>query len=208
MFAKECIPYIAILALLSLFIYTFSPALAILPAILLFFVLFFFRNPPRRLAPNINHVLSVADGTIKVIEEIEEDTFIRGRAIKVSIFLSLFNAHINRSPLSGKITYTSYRPGKYLPAFKSHASEINERNTLGIENGDTKVLVHQITGFIARRIVFYNQQGDYLKQGQIFGLIKFGSCTEIIVPAGTKIVVQQGQKVRAGITVIGVLKDD
>ncbi len=208
MLVRECIPYLAILVLLSLFIYTLSPTMAILPALLLLFVLFFFRNPPRRVAPNINHILSAADGTIQAIEEIEEETFIQSRAIKVRIFLSLFNAHINRSPLSGKITYTSYRPGKYLPAFKSHASEINERNTLGIDNGNTKVLVHQITGFVARRIVFYNQQGDYLKQGQIFGLIKFGSCTEIIVPAGTKIVVQQGQKVRAGITVIGVLKDD
>ncbi len=208
MLAKECTPYLAILVLLSLIFYILSPALAILPVFLLLFVIFFFRNPPRRVAPNINHILSAADGTIRAIQEVEEDTFIQGRAIKISIFLSLFNAHINRSPLSGKIIYTSYRPGKYLPAFKSHASDINERNTLGIENGDIRVLVHQITGFVARRIVFYNQQGDYLKQGQIFGLIKFGSCTEIIIPADTKITVQLGQKVRAGITVIGVLKDD
>jgi phosphatidylserine decarboxylase len=207
MIARECIPYLAILALLSLIFYTLSPTLAILPTFALLFVVFFFRNPPRKVAPNINHILSAADGTIQAIQEIEEDTFIQGRAIKVSIFLSLFNAHINRSPLSGEITYTSYRPGKFLPAFKSHASDINERNTLGIENGDIKVLVHQITGFVARRIVSYNHQGDYLKQGQIFGLIKFGSCTEIIVPADTKIIVQLGQKVRAGITVIGVLKD-
>jgi len=207
MLARECIPYLAILAILSLIFYILSPALALIPAILFLFVMFFFRNPPRRIAPNIKYILSAADGRVQAIEEIDEDTFIKGRAIKVSIFLSLFNAHINRSPISGDITYTSYRPGKYLPAFKSHASEINERNTLGLENGDTKVLVHQITGFIARRIVCYNHQGDYLKQGQIFGLIKFGSCTEIIVPADTTIVVQLGQKVRAGITVIGVLKD-
>ncbi len=208
MLARECIPYLVLLALLSLIFYTLSPALAIITVFLLLFVIFFFRNPPRKVAPNINHILSAADGTIKAIQEIDEGTFIQGRAIKISIFLSLFDAHINRSPLSGEITYTSYRPGKYLPAFKSHASDINERNTLGIENGDIKVLVHQITGFVARRIVFYNRQGDYLKQGQIFGLIKFGSCTEIIVPADTKIVVQLGQKVRAGITVIGVLNDD
>ncbi len=208
MLARECMSYLAILLIMSLVFYTLSPALAILPVFLLLFVMFFFRNPPRQVAPNINHILSAADGTVQTIEEIEENTFIQGRAIKVSIFLSLFNAHINRSPLSGQITYTSYRPGKYLPAFKGHASDINERNTLGIENGDIKVLVHQITGFVARRIVFYYHQGDYLKQGQIFGLIKFGSCTEIIVPADTKIVVQLGQKVRAGITVIGVLMND
>ncbi|WP_347490169.1 phosphatidylserine decarboxylase family protein [Desulfoscipio sp. XC116] len=208
MLARECIPYITILLLLSFIFYVLSPVLAILPVPILLFVIFFFRNPPRQVASNTNHIVSPADGTIQSICEIDEDTFIKGRAVKISIFLSLFNVHINRSPLSGKITYTSYRPGKYLPAFKSHASDINERNTLGIENAGIKVLVHQITGFIARRIVFYNQKNDYLQQGQIFGMIKFGSCTEIIVPAGTKIVVQKGHKVQAGITVIGVLKDD
>lgn len=208
MLARECIPYLALLAILSLVFYTLSPVLAIPPVLILLFVIFFFRNPPRQITPHANHILSAADGTVQSIREIEEDTFIKGKAIKISIFLSLFNVHINRSPLSGRITYTSYRPGKYLPAFKSHASEINERNTLGIENEHTKVLVHQITGFVARRIVFYNQKGDYLEQGQIFGLIKFGSCTEIIVPAGTQITVQTGQKVQAGITVIGVLNND
>lgn len=206
MLARECIPYLALLALLSLILYILKPVLAIPPLLVLLFVVFFFRNPPRQITPNANHILSAADGTVQSIQEIQEDTFIKGRAIKISVFLSLFNVHINRSPLSGRITYTSYRPGKYLPAFKSHASEINERNTLGIENEHTKVLVHQITGFVARRIVFYNRKGDYLEQGQIFGLIKFGSCTEIIVPAGTQITVQTGQKVQAGITVIGVVK--
>ncbi|AGL03557.1 phosphatidylserine decarboxylase family protein [Desulfoscipio gibsoniae] len=208
MIARESILYIAVLSLLSLILYIMSPALAIAPVLVLLFVIFFFRNPPRQVTPNNNHILSAADGTVQSIQEIDEDTFIKGRAIKISIFLSLLNAHINRSPVNGQITYTSYRPGQYLPAFKSHASDINERNTLGIENGPIKILVHQITGFVARRIVCYNQKGDYLQQGQIFGLIKFGSCTEIVVPADIQILVQKGQKVQAGITVIGVLKND
>lgn len=208
MLAKESIPYLFVLSLLCVIIYAFWPVLVILPATLLIFTLFFFRNPPRKISTDNNHILSPADGKVQSISEIDENTFIKGKAVKISIFLSIFNVHINRSPLSGKINYTEYRPGKYLPAFKSHASDINERNTLGIENNKLKVVVHQITGFIARRIVCYNQKGDSLEQGQIFGLIKFGSCTEIIVPANVKVLVQTGQKVKAGISLIGVLKDD
>jgi len=208
MIAKESIPYVLIFSALILVFYVLWPVLIVLPAILLVFILFFFRNPPRQVTPDNTHILSPADGTVQYIEEIDEPGFIKGRAIKISIFLSIFNVHFNRSPVSGEITYTEYRPGKYLPAFKSHASELNERNTLGIENSRLKVLVHQITGFVARRIVFYNRKGDFLHQGQIFGLIKFGSCTEIIVPAGVELRVQTGQKVQAGITVIGVLNND
>jgi len=209
MLARESVPYLLVTAVWGILFYILLPVLAILPAAAFLFILFFFRNPARRVVQNEAHVLSPADGRVQAIEAIDhEDTFIRGRAVKISIFLSIFNVHFNRSPINGKITYTAYRPGKHLPAFKSHASGLNEKNTAGIENSRIRVLVHQITGFLARRVVFYPRRGDYLEQGQVFGLIKFGSCTEIIVPANVKVLVREGQKVTAGITVIGVLKDD
>lgn len=209
MLARESVPYLLVTAVMGIIFYVLLPALAILPAAAFLFILFFFRNPSRRINRNEAHVLSPADGRVQAIETIDnEDTFIRGRAVKISIFLSIFNVHFNRSPINGTITHTAYRPGKHLPAFKSHASGLNEKNTAGIENTRVKVLVHQITGFLARRVVFYPQRGDRLEQGQVFGLIKFGSCTEILVPANVKVLVREGQKVTAGITVIGVLEDD
>lgn len=203
---KESIPYIIILGIISIISFYFVPLLAIIPFIFLLFVIYFFRDPRRTISSNESQFLSPADGRVMEITEINEDSFIKGKAIKVSIFLSIFNVHINRSPISGTIKYSSYRPGKYLPAFKSHASEINERNTIGIENDRTKVLVHQITGFVARRIVCWSKKGDILNQGNKFGLIKFGSCTEIIVPFDVDIKVKVGDIVRGGITIIGVIK--
>ncbi|MCX7903741.1 MAG: phosphatidylserine decarboxylase family protein [Caloramator sp.] len=202
----ESFPYALILIIIFVILYFFSKPLSILPLILLLFVLFFFRDPERKIPLDEKCFLSPADGKVIEVTEIYEGEFFKSKAIKVSIFLSLFNIHVNRSPITGKVTYRSYRPGKYLPAFKSHASEINERNTIGIENDYTKVLVHQITGFVARRIVCWSNIGDYLKQGERFGLIKFGSCTEIIVPIDTEIKVKVGDSVKGGLTVIGVIK--
>lgn len=168
------------------------------------FVLFFFRNPRRENTAPSQAIISPADGKVLSIAEMDENDFIGGKAVKVSIFLSLFNVHINRSPIAGTVKYHHYREGQMLPAFKSHASEINERNTVGIESSDGyRILVHQITGFVARRIVWWVKPGDSLDRGERFGLIRFGSCTEIVMPYGTQISVAVGQKVRGGITIIG-----
>jgi len=182
--------------------------LAAIPGALLFFVLFFFRNPPRKIPPDNGILVSPADGTVMEICEVYEDRFIKGKAVKISIFLSVFNVHLNRTPVEGKVKYRSYRPGKMVPAFKSHASEINERNYVGIENDVLRVLVTQITGFIARRIVCWVSLNDSVARGQLFGMIKFGSCTEIIVPLNVEVLVSRGQKVIGGETVIGRLKDE
>jgi phosphatidylserine decarboxylase len=139
------------------------------------------------------------------LDEIIEPDFIMGKALKVSVFLLLFNIHINRSPISGIVRYMHYRPGKFLPAFKSHASDINEKYTVGIENEILKVLVHQITGFIARRIVCKVGEGDKVKKGQRSGMIKFGSCTEIVVPLNVDIKLKVGDKAKAGSTIIGII---
>jgi len=170
------------------------------------FVLYFFRNPHRNVTKDKDFIVSPADGKIMSVSELYEQDFIGSKAIKVTIFLSLFNVHINRSPINGTVAYTQYRYGKFLPAFKSHVSEINERNTIGLEGDGIKVIVHQLTGFIARRIVCWSKKGDTLAKGERFGIIKFGSCTELIVPFNVDIKVKPGDKVKGGSTIIGVIK--
>lgn len=205
-FAQQGLPYLLGLLFLTAITYFFSLYIAAFFLFLALFVLYFFRDPERRFDSSENLLLSPADGRVMSILEINEEEYIRGKAIKVSIFLSLFNVHINRIPVSGTVTYQQYRPGKMLPAFKSHASELNERNTIGVDTGTTKILVRQITGLVARRIVWWVKPGDKVKQGERFGLIKFGSCTEIIVPKDqVEILVRQGDKVVASQTVIGRL---
>lgn len=166
------------------------------------FTMFFFRDPDRTPPHDPSLILSPADGKVLRIEQIPQDDFIGGPAIKVAIFLSIFNVHINRSPITGAVRFQDYRPGKMLPAWKSHASEENERNSIGVEGKSLRVIVNQITGLIARRIVSRVAVGDSLAQGQRYGLIKFGSCTEVIVPAGLHILVREGEKVRGGETAI------
>lgn len=206
--SKEGFPYIIILLILTAFTYYFNKVFSIFPLFLTLFVMFFFRNPNRKIIKDSKNILSPADGTVMEVKEIYEDSFLKSKAIKVSIFLSLFNVHVNKSPIDGVIKYCHYRPGKYLPAFKSHASDINEKNTIGIQNDNITILVSQITGFIARRIVCWVKEQDTLNQGENFGLIKFGSCTEIIVPQNVKINVKPGQKVKGGISIIGVIDNE
>lgn len=206
--SKEGFLYIAILFTITMIVYYFSPFLSILPLILTLFVIFFFRNPNRKIIKNNMNIICPADGMIMEVKEIFEDSFLKTRATKISIFLSIFNVHVNKSPIDGNIVFTSYRPGKFLPAFKSHASDINEKNIVGIQNDTIKIIVSQITGFIARRIVCWVKEGDTINQGDNFGLIKFGSCVEIIVPDNVHILVKPKQKVKAGISIIGVIKHE
>jgi len=200
--------YIIILTMVTgLCYYFFKPASA-LSASLLVFTAFFFRNPRRKIPKNSKYILSPADGVVLAVNKANEKQFLEGYAQRVSIFLSILNVHVNRSPIEGEIKLIKYVPGKFLPAFKSHASEINERNYVGIESPVLKVLVCQITGFIARRIVCYARQGDKLEQGQSFGMIKFGSCTEIYMPEGVEVLVRPGDSVKGGETIIGRLADE
>lgn len=200
--------YLALLFLVGVIFYLIFPYLALIPAILFLFTAFFFRNPKRVVPEKEDIVLSPADGTVMSVERVYEDKYIKGEAINVKIFLSIFDVHLNRSPVSGIIQYRSYYPGKFLPAFKSHASEVNERNYLGISTGKYRIMVVQVTGFIARRIRCWVDVNDKLKIGQIFGLIKFGSCTELYLPSETEIFVKKGDKVRGGETIIGRLPSE
>lgn len=195
--------YLAVLAGLSALAYWIWPWLIILPGILFLFVLFFFRNPERQIPIDELTLVSPADGVVMDVERVYEDQFFNGESIRVRIFLSIFNVHVNRCPMAGKVVFRAYRPGKMIPAFKSHASELNEKNFVGIENSRLKVLVTQVTGFIARRIVCWVDKGDVMTKGERFGLIKFGSCTEIFVPTNVEIMVSPGDKVRGGLSVVG-----
>lgn len=200
--------YLAVLAFITGIVYFAYPPVAVLPALLFIFTAYFFRNPKRRIPHEKALILSPADGVVMVVDKVKEDRYLKANATRVSIFLSIFNAHLNRSPLSGRVEYVYYRPGKFLPAFKSHASELNEKNYIGICYDGFKIMVTQVTGFIARRVVCYVKPGDKLEKGEIFGLIKFGSCTEIYLPEEAEVTVKPGDKVRAGETLIGRLPDE
>ncbi|MCD5407151.1 MAG: phosphatidylserine decarboxylase family protein [Desulfotomaculum sp.] len=195
--------YMVVLAGLIPLFSIINPLIAIIPAVLFFFVAFFFRNPKRTIPQEKDIIISPADGVVLSVEEFTENEYLKGKALKVKIFLSVFNVHINRVPVAGTVQYRSYFPGKFLPAFKGHASDVNERNYVGIDTGAHRIMVTQVTGFIARRIVCWIGMGDQLNRGQIFGLIKFGSCTELYLPLNTKVLVKKGDKVRGGETIIG-----
>jgi phosphatidylserine decarboxylase len=171
-----------------------------------FFILWFFRNPERKSEGDKKTVLSPADGRVLKIEEVHEDSFLKGRFKKVSIFMSIFNVHVNRSPCSGIVDGVFYRKGKFFSANLDKASDLNESNSVLIRTeGGGKILVVQIAGIIARRIVCWTNKGAKLKKGERFGLIRFGSRLEVFVPLDTKIVVEVGKKVKAGETAIGYL---
>jgi phosphatidylserine decarboxylase len=195
--------YLVILAVIMVLAYCLRPWLVIFPGIIFLFVLFFFRNPERDIPEDELTLVSSADGVIMDVERVLEDQFFHGESIRVRIFLSLFNVHVNRSPMAGKVVFRNYRPGKMIPAFKSHASDLNEKNYVGIKNEQMKILVTQVTGFVARRIVCWVNKGDIVGKGERFGLIKFGSCSEIFVPTNVEIMVSPGDKVRGGVSVIG-----
>lgn len=201
--AREGFPYLLALAVLSLLGFWLSPWLGVLALLLLGFVAFFFRDPERDV-PAGQVVVAPADGRVMSVTRVYEPRFLKGEATVVTIFLSLFNVHINRAPLAGRVAYQEYVPGKYLVAYAEKASEINERNYLGLETEDGhKVLVVQIAGLVARRIVWWPKPGDQLATGERFGLIRFGSCTQVYLPPGMEVTAVPGQTVRGGLTVIG-----
>lgn len=203
--AEDSFIYVGFLLLFGVLFYFISRPLSALFLILAVCVLLFFRNPKRKIPVGENLILSPADGRVMSVTKEYESEYLSSKSIKVTIFLSLFNVHINRSPIKGRVRYVAYTPGKFLPAFKSHASGLNEKNTIAIEGDSVKVLVRQITGFIARRIVCRVKKGGFLQAGESFGLIKFGSCTEIIFPDIAEVRVKPGDKVKGGLTVIGVV---
>ncbi len=170
------------------------------------FVMWFFRNPHRVTPEDEKAIISPADGRVLKIEEVEEKEMLNENVRKVSIFMSVFNVHVNRAPCSGTVKAIGYRKGKFFPANLDKASELNERNSVLIETEDGKqILTIQIAGIIARRIVCWIKEGMQIQKGERFGLIKFGSRLEVFMPLDTTIHVKVGDRVRAGETRIGYL---
>src|SRR5262245_4464198 len=163
------------------------------------FVGFFFRNPPREIPSDPRVIVSPADGRIVKVERV-------GNVTKLSIFLSIFDVHVNRSPMRGRVEAIDYRKGKFRAAFNHSASVENERNIIMIGRGDLKIVFTQIAGLIARRIVCWKRVGDPVEKGEIVGLIRFGSRVDVLIPAGAEATVQKGDRVYGGSSQIGMIK--
>ncbi len=167
-----------------------------------FWVLWFFRIPVRKFTTGDNLVIAPADGKVVVIEETEEPEYFKGRRLQVSIFMSPLNVHVNRSPITGKVDYVKYHPGKYLVAWHPKSSTENERTTVVVSNKNVTLLMRQIAGAMARRIRYYVKDGNTIEQNAEFGFIKFGSRVDVFFPTGTKIDVNIGDAVKGGQTIL------
>ena len=177
--------------------------------LLYLWILYFFRNPTRTINPLQDTILSPADGKVVVIKPVYGDGYFHAERIQISIFMSPFNVHVNRSPIAGIQTYFRYHSGKYLVAFHPKSSTKNERTTVVIQRSDGKeVMFRQIAGFMARRIRFYPRVGDAIEQGQEVGFIKFGSRLDLFLPIESIINVKLGDQVKAGLSPIAHLPYD
>jgi len=203
--AKEGLPFLIPFVIFSVFFAGMGwKVLAMLGIFFSIFIAFFFRNPKRKI-PNLqNIILAPADGRITHVGECEEDRFLNTKALKISIFMSLFSVHLNRAPVSGKVIERSYNPGRFLMANVEKSSLLNEQNAFILEAEDRfKILLIQIAGFVARRIVCYAKAGDTLRKGEIFGLIRFGSRVDLYLPTEVNPIVRIGQHVKGGESIIG-----
>ncbi|HMP94517.1 MAG TPA: phosphatidylserine decarboxylase family protein [Phnomibacter sp.] len=166
------------------------------------FLISFFRIPNRTLTLDDSKIICPADGKVVVIEEMTDEEYFKDKRLQVSIFMSPLNVHVNRNAVSGKVVYSTYHPGKYLAAWEPKSSTENERHSVVYEVNNTQILVKQIAGALARRIVNYLSPGMQVKQGAEMGFIKFGSRVDILLPPGTKVKVNMGQMVKGGVTVL------
>jgi phosphatidylserine decarboxylase len=169
-------------------------------------LLYFFRDPNRRIPVDKNIILAPADGKVVSVKEVMEPIYIKGKATQISIFLSIFNVHVNRLPASGKLEYLKYNPGVYLMAWDSRASSMNERADFGVRHpSGLKIFFRQITGFLARRIVYHIKTGDQVEAGKRFGMMKFGSRMDILIPPEVTINVKEGEHTVGGETILARL---
>lgn len=212
-FAREGIPFIVIATAIAAAGFATALVRRSWPLWLLAFVLtllalwvaYFFRDPERTGVRNAEVVIAPADGKVIQIVEVDEPAFIRGKAIRVSIFMNVFNVHVNRYPVTGKVEYVHYNPGKFLNAAVEKASLENEQSSVGVNTGKHRVLFRQIAGLVARRIITYSRVGDEAEQGERFGLIRFGSRVDVFLPVGSTVRVKLGEKPIAGTTILAEL---
>ncbi len=209
-FAREGLPFILSAAAISTAAYIGAVRVRSWPLWLTAFVLtlltlwvaYFFRDPERTGERGPDVVIAPADGRVVHVMEVDEPAFMQGRAMRVSIFMNVFNVHVNRYPSTGTVQYLHYNPGKFLNAATEKSSLENEQSSVGIETPGGKVMMRQIAGLIARRIITYSKVGDAAEQGQRMGLIRFGSRVDVFLPLGTPVEVKVGDHTVAGTTVI------
>jgi phosphatidylserine decarboxylase len=198
---------LVILFLLALGSWFFSAWLSLLFLVLILYTFFFFRDPDRNIPADRNAVVAAADGTVTDVSEVDETEVLKTKMRRVGIFLSIFDVHTNRAPIEGRITYRQHHEGLCLDARSQDCSEKNEAMTWGIENPRVTVVVRQLTGAIARRIVAWAEVGDQLAKGERFGMIRFGSRTEVYLPLTASVLVKAGEHVAGGSTIIARLSD-
>lgn len=214
MLAKEGFPTIIVVFIFSICVgyavsyapvwvgYITYPLLVVLCGL----IIYFFRDPDRVTPSDSNLLISPADGKVVLIQKVEENEYMNAPATQISIFLSPLNVHVNRNPVSGLLEYLTYYPGKYLMAWEDDASELNERAHFGVKHSNgTKILYKQITGFLARRIVYHVKEGDQLKAGDRFGIMKFGSRMDVLVPDHCDIKVKKGDNTVAGESILAII---
>lgn len=176
-------------------------------ALLTAFTLFFFRDPPRTPPEDSRAVVAPGDGLVVQIADVDEPLYMEGAALRISIFLSIFDVHVQRAPLSGVVEHRSYKAGGYAMAWKARASEDNEQASLGMAVGEEKILVRQIAGFVARRVVTDPEEGDRVERGDRIGLIRFGSRVDLVVPPHWEVTCRKGDRARGGETVLARLPE-
>jgi phosphatidylserine decarboxylase len=169
------------------------------------FLVSFFRIPNRTLTIDANKIICPADGKVVVIEETVDEEYFKTKRLQVSVFMSPANVHVNRNPIDGEVVYNKYHKGKYLVAWDPKSSTENERHSIVLKNGNKEILVKQIAGALAKRIVNYLEVGTKVKQTEELGFIKFGSRVDMLLPVGTKLNVKLNEVVKGGVTVIGEL---
>ena len=212
-FAREGYPFIGIAMATAAAAFALALArrswalwlLALVVTVIALWVAYFFRDPERTGERGSHLVVAPADGKLIMITEVDEPKFVGGRAQRLSIFMNVFNVHVNRYPVDGTIRFLEYNPGKFLNAAAEKSSIENEQSSVGIESGPNRILVRQIAGLVARRIVTYGREGEPVKQGDRMGLIRFGSRVDVFIPVDAKLLVKLGALTTAGTTVLAEL---
>jgi phosphatidylserine decarboxylase len=214
-FAREGLAYIAIAALIAVGAFALALnrrsfplwLLALSLVLVAVWVAYFFRDPERIGERGDRIVIAPADGKVVLISEVEEPTFVQGRTKRISIFMNVFNVHVNRYPVTGVVRHVEYKRGKFVNAVGEQASLENEQRSVGLEAGQYRVLVRQIAGLIARRIVTYSKEGEQVRQGERMGLIRFGSRVDVFVPAASALRIRVGDIAISGVTVLAELPE-
>ena len=207
MILREGYPFILAAVIVAVILgVAVNPYWAIAPVVLACDFAYFFRNPQRTVPQDDSLLVSPADGRVMEVVPLENDDFVKEPCNKVVIFLSVFDVHINRSPMEGEIKCQQYVCGRFKPAYKDSVGFENERHMIGIENDHLRITVTQIAGILARRIVSWVTLDDVLEKGERYGLIRFGSCTEVVMPRNVEVTVKKGDKVIGGETIIGRIK--